>query len=127
MWKPITLVAVLAVVGGITHLGAEPPARPKTLMQKKLDHAQKILEGLALEDFGLIAERARAMNDLGLLEKSRHAGSMGYQTQLQVFRFANNELARLAEEKNLDGASLAYTQLTISCVNCHKFLRQQAE
>jgi hypothetical protein len=50
---------------------------------------------------------------------------MGYQTQLQVFRFASNELVRLAEEKNLDGASLAYTQMTISCVNCHKFLRQQ--
>lgn len=102
-----------------------PQAKPKSLMQQKLDHAQRILDGLAMEDFSLIANHARAMNNLGLLEKSRHAQSAAYQTQLQVFRFANNELERLAQEKNLDGASLAYTQMTLSCVNCHRFLRKQ--
>lgn len=100
-----------------------PPAKPRTLMQMKLDHAQQILEGLSLEDYGLIARHAKAMNELGLLEKSEHAASINYQTQLKVFRFANGELERLAKEKNLDGAALAYTQMTISCVNCHKIIR----
>jgi hypothetical protein len=129
MWKRSTSLAVLAAMGGIGLLGGaeQPPAKPKTLMQRKLDHAQRMLEGLAVEDYALIAQHARAMNDLGLLEKSRHAESMSYQTQLQVFRFANDELVRLAEEKNLEGALLAYTQMTISCVNCHKYLRQQAQ
>ena len=30
-----------------------------------------------------------------------------------------------AEQKNLESATLSYTQLTLICVNCHKELRHQ--
>jgi hypothetical protein len=42
---------------------------------------------------------------------------------MQCFGSANGALVRAAEDKNLDGATLAYTQLAISCVQCHKIVR----
>jgi hypothetical protein len=42
---------------------------------------------------------------------------------LTLFQTANRELIRAAENENLDGATLAYLQLTLSCVNCHKVVR----
>ena len=33
-------------------------------MRQKLDHSQKVLEGLTLEDYALVAENARALKEL---------------------------------------------------------------
>jgi hypothetical protein len=33
-------------------------------------------------------------------------------------------MVKMAKDKNLDGAALAYVQLTMSCVNCHKYVRE---
>ena len=40
-----------------------------------------------------------------------------------TFEFANMELVRNAKADRLDGATIAFQQLTISCVSCHKMLR----
>ncbi len=42
---------------------------------------------------------------------------------MRDFEFANKALVHASREKNLDGATLAYVQLTLSCVNCHKVVR----
>jgi hypothetical protein len=102
------------------------PAKPMSLMRQKLEHAEKILEGLSVEDFELIAKHASALNELTMPQKPGQPDTMAYKTHLQVFRFATNELQRHAAEKNLDGTALANVQMTLSCVNCHKFLRGQA-
>ena len=93
------------------------------LMQKKLVYSQKILEGLALEDFEKITSNTKAMNGLTQIAAFFVADTADYRAQLKVFRFANDELVRLADEENIDGAALAYMQQTLSCVNCHKYLR----
>jgi hypothetical protein len=36
-------------------------------------------------------------------------------------------LIRQADKENLDGAALAYVQLTLSCVNCHKVVRDSRQ
>lgn len=95
-------------------------------MQKKLEYSKNILEGLATEDFDLISKNAAEMRKLSAFEAFvRYSDAPSYRTQLQVFDFANVELLRTAEEKNLDGAALAFTQSTLSCVNCHKALRDK--
>ena len=45
--------------------------------------------------------------------------------KLKSFQFPVNELVRNAEDENIDGAPLAFTQMTISCVNCHKAVRKE--
>lgn len=94
-----------------------------SLMRKKLGQTQRILEGLTTEDYELIAKNARKLNKLTVLEKWVRANTLEYKSQLSMFQQANRELIRFADEENLDGAALAYVQLTLTCVNCHKQIR----
>jgi hypothetical protein len=95
------------------------------LMRSKLEHSKIILGGLATEDFTAIGNAAQAMKGLTVLEHWFRAESPQYKAQLNVFWFANDALIQAANEKNLDSAALAYTQLTLSCVNCHKHVRSE--
>lgn len=95
-------------------------------MQKKLEYSEKILAGLAKEDFDQIAKNARSMKALSQMEKWVRAGMPEYRAQLGIFQNANQQIIRMAEEDKLDGAALAFVQLTLSCVNCHKVIRDSA-
>jgi hypothetical protein len=107
--------------------GKQPDATKKSSssvwMKVKLKSTENILRGLTLGDFDLIEENARRMNNFGRLEKLVHSRNAEYQTQLKFLEHANQELMRQAEKKNLDGATLAFVQLTTSCINCHRTIR----
>jgi hypothetical protein len=112
---------------------AEEPEKPQAKqgvrsfwMEKKLDYSQAILSGLATADFDEVGKNARAMNGLSEIEKFVRGKTPGYRTQLKFFRFTNDELIRQSDRGNLDGAALAFTQLTLTCVNCHKHIRDTA-
>ena len=92
-------------------------------MQKKLEHSQKILAGLTKADFEMIQSSARKMEDLNFLEQWGREDLPEYKRQLRYFDDANKELIRQAGKKNLGGATLAYTQMTLSCVHCHNVVR----
>lgn len=100
--------------------------KSSVLMRAKLQHTEGILEGLTKADFELIEKNAKVLNTFGAMEQWFRSGLPQYDTQLRVFRLANQDLIREAQAKNLDGASLAYVQLTLSCVNCHKVVRDHA-
>ncbi len=114
---------LLSMMGGYSLL-AEKDEPQKSDMDKKLIYSTSILEGLVEEDFDKILKSARLLNKLGerkWLEKE----SPSYRMQNQVFWHTAEALKQAAEDKNIDGATLAYTQMTISCVNCHKALRKE--
>lgn len=99
------------------------PGKRKEWMQKKLQMSQNILAALTEEDYTKIGLNAGAMNFIGYLEKWDKRDSPEYKQQLGYFSFATRELIRQSKEKNLDGATLAYNQLVLSCVQCHKIVR----
>jgi hypothetical protein len=121
--------AVCVFLAGWAALAVEKPKADPTraTMQLKLELAQGILEGIALEDFNAISKNAEKMKTLVKVEQWLHRDTREYKGQLQIFQFANDELARFAKQKDADGAALAYVQLTLSCVNCHKHIRDEAE
>ena len=92
-------------------------------MKKKLSYSENILAGLASADFDQIRKNAQTMKALSQMEKWVRGNTPPYRAQLQVFQDANERLIRMADNENLDGAALAYVQLTLSCVNCHKVVR----
>jgi hypothetical protein len=103
--------------------GQEDQTQPSFWMQKKLEYSERILAGLVSRDFDRMAKTAHSMGALSHIEKWVHGNTKEYRAQLQVFQNANDQLERMAENENLDGAALAYVQLTLSCVNCHKVVR----
>lgn len=93
-------------------------------MERKLDAARNIVSGLALEDYEMIAKNAQ---DLALLSLESQWNL--YQTQPYIFmsdefRGGSQRLRDAANAQNLDGATLAYFEVTLSCVRCHKYIRQ---
>src|SRR5262245_44240273 len=47
-----------------------------------------------------------------------------YQLYTNEFRRAAESLVASAKAKNLDGVTLAYLDLTMSCVRCHRYIRE---
>ena len=92
-------------------------------MHQKTNLSQRVMEGLTEGDFDKIQRGAVLMNVMSYFEGRSHASDPEYKRQLGQFDFANRELIRMAKAKNLEGATLAYNQLTVSCVYCHKTLR----
>lgn len=92
-------------------------------MEKKLEYSQEILRGLALGDLQIVQEKAEQMRAVSRVEGWVRNGKPGYRPQFQTFELANAEILRNAKAGNLDGAALGFQQLTITCVSCHKLLR----
>ena len=104
---------------------AAEPARegPSVWMRTKIKYAEKVLSALAMSDFEAMRENAERMNAITQLERWARGKDPDYQTQLRFFRHANRELSRQASRENLDGATLAFMQVTAACVNCHRHIR----
>lgn len=92
-------------------------------MRLKLDHSQKVLEGIALEDFATIAKHSQAISLLSQEANWRVLQTPDYLQHSAEFRRAADALTAAANKKNLDGAALAYVDLTMKCINCHKYVR----
>ncbi len=126
--KPILCIAVVAVLvsfAGTLSFSEEPQneQKPSFWMEKKMEYSKRILAGLANQDFDEIGKTARSLSALNQMEKWVRSGVPEYRAQLQIFQNANQQLIKTADNQNLDGAALAYVQLTMSCVNCHKVIR----
>jgi len=130
----VTLVLLLACPSGQVAKadkdGAKKQAADKRekaslWMTKKLEYSQKILAGLTKGDFDLIKKNAQQMQVVGYLESWDRADMPDYRRQIRYYEDANKELIRQAEKGNLSGATLAYTQLTLSCVQCHSVIRDK--
>ncbi|WP_182866901.1 hypothetical protein [Stieleria mannarensis] len=117
------LLATAVVVPAVRSFSEESEPLERE-MQRKLEYSKQILDGLVTEDFEKIRQGARSLNEFGK-RKWIENESAAYRTQNQVFWFTTGTLLMAADNKNIDGATLSYTQMTHSCVNCHKLLRRQ--
>ena len=101
----------------------EQPDQVAVFMRAKLGHSQNVLEGLALEDYDLIA---RGAHDLALASQASSwqvLQTEDYARQSVEFRRSCDSLRTAARAKNLDGAALAWMEVTMKCVQCHKYVR----
>jgi cytochrome c556 len=127
MRKPFILVS-LATLALLTWSVADvgrpaPPNDVDEFMRLKLTHSQKVLEGLALEDFAMIAKNAQDISLLSQAASWQVLQTPEYLEHSGEFRRSADALTRAAQEKNLDGAALAYVAMTMKCVSCHKYVR----
>jgi cytochrome c556 len=96
-------------------------------MKHKLAASQRILEGMTRADYEMIEKSAEGMQITSYLEAWSRGDLPDYKAQLQAFDYANGAIVRAARNKNLDGVTIAYAQLTISCVQCHKIVRDKVK
>lgn len=94
------------------------------VMQAKLRHAQALMAALAKEDYKNLEEHASALVAITkATEFLRAYKSEEYEFQTRAFQKSAETLAEKARGKNLDGATLAFLDMNISCVGCHNHFR----
>jgi hypothetical protein len=119
--------AVLFAGTASTYAQAENESGVKEMMQLKVACSMKVLVGITLEDYGLIANNAEKLVELSNKTNWYSRQVPEYELFLNEFRRNAQDLKKAGQQKNLDSASLAYVQMTLSCVSCHKFIRKSPE
>lgn len=94
-------------------------------MEKKLQHSQALLRGLATADFADVRYNAQRLKLLNRVEGFVRRRNPEYRAHVLNFSRVVSEIDRQAEQENLEGATLAFNQLTVSCMECHKSLRSE--
>jgi hypothetical protein len=130
---------VLAVLGGLAFTGRartqsapappgavkEPaPTTPQLLMRDKLTYAKDALEGLSVADFDKVARAADMMRLISRASSWYVLDSEEYDRHSKDFQEQAADLGRHARARNLDAASLDYVRISLTCVQCHQYVRQ---
>ena len=103
------------------------PVNVKALMHRKLESSQSIIQGLALEDYELLAKEAQTLRLLSLDAGWNVVQTKEYSRISGEFRDAAKKIGKAGKDKNLDAAGLGYFQLTMTCIDCHRHVRAEAK
>lgn len=95
-------------------------------MQEKLNSSKAVLEGLVTEDFAQIQKGAQKLIEMSNATEWQVVEGPVFAQQSAEFRSAAKELQEYAKKKNIDGASLSYLHLTMTCIACHKQIKKTA-
>jgi hypothetical protein len=119
----IVVFTLLAVGTVVQEIYAQ--MRLQQLMVIKLQSAQKLLEGIALNKFDKIEKEAEELVRISKTAEwlAAHKTPRYEQFSNEFQRSAEN-IIKKAKAKNLDGVTLAYFDLTMSCVRCHQYVRE---
>jgi hypothetical protein len=99
---------------------------PDPLMVLKLKESQSLLEGLALNDFTKVEKSAAELLRISKEAQFRKALSTAkYEYHANAFQRAAETVIEKAKAKNIDGATLAYLDMTMTCVRCHQHTREE--
>ncbi len=123
--RTLLFVILLALVAGfsIGHGQGKRNRAAKEFMRDKLELSQRVLEGLATEDFDLLIVKGTRLSAMSKEAGWRVFENPNYEQQSAAFRRHADSLVKSARDQNLDAATLAYVRMTMSCVDCHKLVR----
>ena len=92
-------------------------------MRMKLEASQKVLAGLALEDFELIQEGAEKLEEMSAAEKWRVSKDPLYREHSVDFQRVAQRLVKSGKDGKLEASALAWIEMTMQCIECHKWSR----
>jgi len=99
---------------------------PDPLMVLKMKESQTLLEGLALNDFTKMEKSAEELLRISKEAQFRKALSTAkYEYHANAFQRAAETAIEKAKAKNIDGVTLAYLEMTQTCVRCHQHTREE--
>jgi hypothetical protein len=122
MTKDGLLTAVLALValaGGTA--SAQGPALDR-LMRAKLYSSQKILEAVVTSRWAELDTRSRELEVLTNDPAWTMLKAPEYVRQSDGFRTAVRALREASAKRDLEATPKAYAAMTLSCVECHRYL-----
>jgi len=122
-----TRLGILAVVTLLFLLGTQLISAQSEglskIMRQKLIHAQSILDGVATEDYDMIADNVEPLLALTRRPEWNVIDRPEYASFTMEFRRAVEKLSKSAIERSPDGVAYNYQEMTMACVSCHRFVR----
>ncbi len=122
--RKIVILVLTLLLGAAIGREVYAQVRLQQLMIAKLQHAQKLLEGIALGKFDKIESSALELTRISRTAEWLAQKAPRYEMFSNEFTQAAETIAKKAKEKNVDGVTLAYFDLTKSCVRCHQHMRE---
>jgi hypothetical protein len=126
---PLLLIGALAGAWLLTRpAGAQQlqiPAETRNFMRAKLQHSQKIIEGLSTENYDMIAKHAQEMSLLSLESQWNVLRTQRYVDESAEFRHSIQRLIDATKSKRIDSAALGYVDVTLKCIHCHTYVRNK--
>ena len=101
--------------------GSEKAVR--AFMRGKLTAMRQVMKGIVTEDYDLIRKNANKMKNMGTQVEWNVVQGPIYGNYSASFRQSADLLAKSAREKSTDGATLVYMQMTMNCIECHRYTR----
>ena len=92
-------------------------------MRQKLSMVQKIVEGLATDDFELLKKGGMELTAIAETAAWKSTSTPFYRDYSANFEHAVRGLIEAADAKSIEKATFAYVHLTISCTACHQHVR----
>jgi len=128
----VAIVAIMLAAGSAPSADMKEAAQGKDkasptakLMQEKLKNSQQLLEGLALADFAKITDSAEELMRISKATDWWALRTPEYELHTNQFRRAVEITIQKSKDKNIDGATLGYVDMTMTCVRCHQYTREQ--
>ena len=101
----------------------EPVGGVHQFMRQKMQASSLILEGLCMDDLKRVTDGTQTLLKMPREAKWRVSNDMMYRRYSAEFTQAVEELQKEAESNDIDGASMAWVNVTMKCLKCHKWVR----
>lgn len=98
-----------------------------SLMRQKLEHAQELLGALSIGDFDRMISNSKELQRISLEARWSQPHSPAYAAYGDDFRAALERIVTASEKQNIDNAALNYVQVVLTCIQCHKVVREGQE
>lgn len=96
----------------------------RDFMRTKLMFSQRLFEGLTTGDFDMIDRSVKEIQSITAASQWVAIDSDPYRKLTEEFNEATRRLAEAAKSRNIDATALRYYNLSTSCIDCHRHLRQ---
>lgn len=123
MKKTVPLVAFVLLLPSLAR--QEDPVR--TLMRAKTGYAHRLLDAVVQEDFDTVRDQAFRLKAVAQTADWQVIDTEEYVRESDAFIHATERLESAARERSGDGAALAYLDVTLSCVHCHRYVKAHRE
>jgi hypothetical protein len=119
-----TLKRIACLVAAGLTLGAtsDQSVQLKRVMHEKLTCAQGILEAVVTSNWTALDRQARALQQLTASPAWAVLASPEYVRYTEAFTRTAQNLVDAARDRDLEAAPLAYVSLTLTCVQCHRYV-----
>jgi hypothetical protein len=120
-WTVAIACAGLALVAFAFQSTKQDPV--KALMKAKTGYAHRLLDAVVAQDFDAVREQAFRLKAVAETADWNVLATAEYARESEDFIDATEGLLDSAKARNGDAVALAYMDVTLSCIHCHRYIK----